>query len=143
MTPSSSGQSVTCVVWSDGAPAPRAARPQAKNGCDDTQFDRQRFGCKGCRNRFDALTDTVIAGHHQPLRAWVAGLYLLGLNFSRLQIAREIGIDNFKVETRRAMASFKCASTGGNASGRSCRAGCASLRHPPDRSTVVSQFLSV
>jgi hypothetical protein len=52
-------------------------------------------------------------------------LYLLGLNFSGLQIAREIGIDNFKVETRRAMASFKCASTGENASGRSCSAGCA------------------
>ena len=35
----------------------------------------------------------MFAGHHQPLRVWVAGLYLMGLNLSNRQIARELGLN--------------------------------------------------
>ncbi len=41
----------------------------------------------------DDLTGTVFAGHHQPLRVWVAGLYLMGLNLSNRQSAHELGIN--------------------------------------------------
>src|SRR5207245_8422237 len=58
------------------------------NGRDDTEPHRQRYECKGCRQRFDDLTDTIFAGHHQPLRTWIACLYLMGLNLSGLQIAQ-------------------------------------------------------
>ena len=34
----------------------------------------------------------MFAGHHQPLRVWVAALYLMGLNLSR-QIAHELGLN--------------------------------------------------
>ena len=46
-----------------------------------------------CQQKFDDLTGTVFAGHHQPLRVWVAALYLMGLNLSNRQIAHELGIN--------------------------------------------------
>ena len=42
-----------------------------EDGHDDTQPERQRYQCPGCRSRFDDLTGTIFAGHHQPLRVWV------------------------------------------------------------------------
>jgi transposase-like protein len=53
-----------------------------RNGRDETQPDRQRYLCKACHGRFDDLTNTVLGGHHQPLRVWVLCLYLMGLNLS-------------------------------------------------------------
>src|SRR5437868_3858739 len=63
-----------------------------RNGCDDTQPHRQRYRCKACAGRFDDLTGTVLAGHHQPLRVWVLCLYLMGLNLSNRQIAQELDL---------------------------------------------------
>src|SRR5262249_49704572 len=54
---------------------------------------RQRYHCHGCRKRFDDLTGTIFAGHHQPLRVWILCLYFMGLNLSNEQIAQELGID--------------------------------------------------
>jgi transposase-like protein len=51
------------------------------------------YHCNGCRKRFDDLTGTIFAGHHQPLRVWVLVLYFMGLNLSNEQIAQELGID--------------------------------------------------
>ena len=64
-----------------------------RDGFDDTQPQRQRYRCKACAGRFDDLTGTVLAGHHQPLRIWVLCLYLMGLNLSNRQIAQELGLD--------------------------------------------------
>src|SRR5215210_581489 len=61
-----------------------------RDGCDDTQPHRQRYRCKACAGRFDDLTGTALAGHHQPLRVWVLCLYLMGLNLSNRQIALEL-----------------------------------------------------
>jgi hypothetical protein len=38
------------------------------------------------------LTDTIFAGHHQPLRVWMVCLYLMGLNLSNAQIAEELDL---------------------------------------------------
>jgi len=43
----------------------------SKQGRDDTQPERQRYLCKACDRRFDDLTGTIFAGHHQPLRVWI------------------------------------------------------------------------
>jgi transposase-like protein len=52
-------------------------------GRDDTQPHRQRYRCTACGARFDDLSGTILAGHHQPpLRVWVLCLYLRGLNLS-------------------------------------------------------------
>ena len=63
-----------------------------RDGHDDTQPHRQRYRCKVCMGRFDDLTGTVLAGHHQPLRAWVLCLYFMGLNLSNRQIAAELDL---------------------------------------------------
>jgi len=61
--------------WPEGARCPGCDSSSVnRDGCDDTQPCRQRYRCKTCASRFDDLTGTVLAGHHQPLRvcAWWA-----------------------------------------------------------------------
>lgn len=80
--------------WPEGVRCPRCHSPHLiKQGYDDTQRARQRYRCLGCRQKFDDLTGTVVAGRHQPLRVWVACLYLMGLNLSNRQIAHELGLN--------------------------------------------------
>lgn len=64
----------------------------ARHGRDDTQPHRQRYRCTLCGSRFDDLTGTVLAGHHQPLRVWMLCLYRMGLNLSNRPIAQELGL---------------------------------------------------
>lgn len=87
-------QTIRDLRWPDGVTCPRCSSASViKNGRDDTQPHRQRYECRGCHYRFDDLTATIFAGHHQPLRTWVACLYLMGLNLSGLQIAQELDIN--------------------------------------------------
>jgi transposase-like protein len=69
-----------------------------RNGRDDARHARQRWLCKDCKARFDDLTGTVLAGHHQPLRVWVLCLYLMGLNLSNRQIAQELDLNEGDVQ---------------------------------------------
>jgi transposase-like protein len=79
--------------WPDGVRCPRCASTAvARHGRDDAQPHRQRYRCAACNARFDDLTGTVLAGHHQPLRVWVLCLYLMGLNLSNRQIANELDL---------------------------------------------------
>jgi transposase len=87
-------QTIRDMRWPDGVTCPHCSSPAViKNGRDDTEPHRQRYECQGCRRRFDDLTDTIFAGHHQPLRTWIGCLYLMGLNLSGLQIAQELDIN--------------------------------------------------
>ena len=80
--------------WPDGVRCPVCDSDAViRDGCDDTQLFRQRYRCKACTGRFDDLTGTVLAGHHQPLRVWVLCLYFMGLNLSNRQIALGLGLD--------------------------------------------------
>jgi len=79
--------------WPTGVRCPGCASSAVtRDGRDDTQPNRQRYCCKACAGRFDDLTGTVLAGHHQPLRVWVLCLYFMGLNLSNRQIASELGL---------------------------------------------------
>jgi len=79
--------------WPEGVRCPACDSSSViREGCDDTQPHRQRYRCKACSGRFDDLTGTVLAGHHQPLRVWVLCLYFMGLNLSNRQIAGELGL---------------------------------------------------
>jgi transposase-like protein len=85
--------------WPDGVCCTGcSSKSIVRNGHDDTQHHRQRYLCKDCGVRFDDLTDTVFAGHHQPLRMWVLCLYLMGLNLSNLQIAQELELNPSDVQ---------------------------------------------
>src|ERR671917_82391 len=63
-----------------------------RNGHDDRERHRQRYLCKACKYRFDDLTGTVLAGHHQPVSTWILGSYFMGVNLSNRQIAQELGL---------------------------------------------------
>jgi transposase-like protein len=79
--------------WPEGVRCPGCGSAAvARHGRDDTQPQRQRYRCTACGARFDDLTGTVLAGHHQPLRVWVLCLYLMGPNLSNRQIAQELGL---------------------------------------------------
>jgi transposase-like protein len=86
-------ETVRTMRWPDGVRCPECGSAEvSKDGHDDTQPERQRYRCQGCRKRFDDLTGTIFAGHHQPLRVWVLCLYFMGLNLSNEQIAKELDL---------------------------------------------------
>src|SRR5437868_15432031 len=85
--------------WPEGVRCPSCdSEAVIRDGCDDTQPCRQRHRCKACAGRFDDLTGTVLAGHHQPLRVWVLCLYFMGLNLSNRQIALELHLSPSDVQ---------------------------------------------
>ena len=95
--------------WPEGVCCPGCGSGAVvRDGCDDTQRHRQRYRCKTCASRFDDLTGTVLAGHHQPLGVWVLCLYLMGLNLSNRQIAQELGLCGSDVQgmTERLRSGF-------------------------------------
>src|ERR671913_117411 len=81
--------------WPDGVRCTSCSSATViRHGHDETQRHRQRYRCKDCGARFDDLTGTVLAGHHQPLRVWVLCLYFMGLNLSNQQIAKELSLND-------------------------------------------------
>ena len=97
-------QTVRELRWPDGAECPDCQSTQVtKRGFDDTEAARQRYECIDCHTRFDDLTDTIFAGHHQPLKVWVLCLYFMRLNLSNEQIASELDVNrsNAQQMTRR------------------------------------------
>jgi transposase-like protein len=92
-------QTVRDLRWPDGVACPHCdSKEVVKDGKDEAQPHRQRYDCRACRRRFDDLTGTVFAGHHQPLRAWILCLYFMGLNLSTYQIAKELDLDRGDVQ---------------------------------------------
>ena len=87
-------QTVRELRWPDGVACPSCQSTQViKRGFDDTEPARQRYECTDCHTRVDDLTDTIFAGHHQPLKVWVWCLYFMGLNVSNDQIAHELDVN--------------------------------------------------
>jgi len=87
-------QTVRELRWPDGVACPSCESKEViKRGFDDTEPARQRYECPNCGKRFDDLTDTIFAGHHQPLKVWILCLYFMGLNLSNEQIAHELSLN--------------------------------------------------
>jgi transposase-like protein len=92
-------QTVRELRWPDGVACPSCESTHViKRGCDDTEPARQRYECHDCDQRFDDLTDTIFAGHHQPLKVWVLCLYFMGLNLSNEQIGQELALNGSDVQ---------------------------------------------
>jgi transposase-like protein len=91
-------QTVRELRWPAGVQCPSCeSKHVIKRGFDDTEPARQRCECHDCDKRFDDLTDTVFAGHHQPLKVWILCLYFMGLNVSNEQIAHEVSVNESDV----------------------------------------------
>lgn len=87
-------ETVRQLRWPVGVRCPHCdAAAITKQGRDTTQPARRKYRCERCQRRFDDLTGTVLAGHHQPLRVWILCLYFMGLNLSNAQIAQELGVN--------------------------------------------------
>ena len=87
-------EAVRKLRWGGEVKCPHCgAKKIVKRGRDEREAGRQRYECKGCGKRFDDLTNTVFAGHHQPLKVWMIFLYFLGLNLSTRQIAQELNLN--------------------------------------------------
>ncbi len=85
---------VRSLRWPEGVRCPHCDSAHiTEQGRDPTHPQRRHDECRGCRRRLDDLTGTIFAGHHQPPRVWVLCLYLMGLNLSNEQIARELDLD--------------------------------------------------
>lgn len=79
--------------WPEGVRCPACGSARVtKRGFHTQQTDRQRYECQACQRQFDDLTETILEGHHQPLKVWVLCLYLMGLNLSNEQIAAELDL---------------------------------------------------
>ena len=88
-------ETVRAMRWPQGVTCPHCDSPQVtKQGRDESQPERQKYECTVCRKRFDDLTGTIFAGHHQPLRVWMLCLYFMGLNLSNEQIAQELDLNS-------------------------------------------------
>lgn len=87
-------ETVRALRWPEGVACPHCqSKAITKQGFDQTQPVRQKYRCSACQRYFDELTATVFAGHHQPLQVWIGCLYLMGLNLSNQQIAKELGLN--------------------------------------------------
>ena len=85
---------VRSLRWPDGVRCPHCDSGHViKQGHDQTQPARRHYECRSCRHRFDDLTGTIFAGHHQPLRVWILCLYFMGLNLSNEQITQELDLN--------------------------------------------------
>jgi hypothetical protein len=100
-----------------------------KRGCDDTEPTRQRYACHDCHTRFDDLTDTIFAGHHQPLKVWVLCLYCMGLHLSNEYMVHERDVDRCDVPQKMATVLVQCMCRRWKASGRSYAAAVPPSRH--------------
>ena len=85
--------------WPQGVTCPHCHSPQVtKPGRDKSQPARQKYERTVCRKRFDDLTGTIFAGHHQPLRVWMLCLYFMGLNLSNEQITHKLDLNSDDIQ---------------------------------------------
>ncbi len=92
-------QTVRELRWPDGIACPSCQSKQVmKRGFDDTELARQRSECHDWHKRFDDLTDTMFAGHHQPLKVWILCLYFMGLNVSNEPMAQALAVNGSDVQ---------------------------------------------
>jgi transposase-like protein len=68
-----------------------------KNGIE--KDGRQNYSCNNCGKYFDDVTDTIFSGQHQSVKIWVLCMYLMGLNLSNLQIAKELDLCESDVQS--------------------------------------------
>lgn len=104
-------ETVRALRWPEGVRCVHCASAAiSKQGRDPTQPERQKYRCKDCGRWFDDLSETIFAGHHQPLRTWVLCLYFMGLNLSNRQIAQELSLnkDDAQRMTRQLREGIEC-----------------------------------
>jgi transposase-like protein len=107
------------LCWPEGVSYPFCGSLKvSRRGHDDVHRSGQRYQCKGGDRRFDDLSETVLAGHPQPLPVWIVCLYFMGLNLSNRQIAQELDLNEDDVQVlttalREGVDKLRAAAGGG------------------------------
>ena len=92
-------ETVRQTRWPRGVTGPHCHSPRVtKQGGDEVQPARREYEWAACRERFDDLTGTIFAGHHQPLRVWILCLYSPGLNPAKEPIAHELDLNEDDIQ---------------------------------------------
>ena len=82
------------IRWPDGqVQCPRCS----SNDCEQVgkaagENLNQKYLCGSFGRYFNDLTGTMFKNSNLPLKSWMCSLYLMGLNTSNLQIAKELGV---------------------------------------------------
>lgn len=98
-------EEVRRLRWPYGVRCPPCESNQiAKRGRHHRHQECRRYRCKKGGRPFDELTETIFAGHHQPLRVWIRCWYRMGLNWSNRQIAHALDLNDSDVPE---MASWR------------------------------------
>ena len=85
--------------WPNGVHCPHCESESIiKRGNHEKYPERHRYHCQSCDRDFDDLTKSIFSGRHQPLRVWIVCLYLMGLNLSNQQIAKELNLNKDDVQ---------------------------------------------
>ena len=88
-------EEVRKLRWPAGVRSPKCGSEMiTKRGLHNRHPHRQRYRCSECQAQFDDLTEILFEGHHQPLRVWMIGLPLMGLNLSNQQIVKKNGTES-------------------------------------------------
>jgi len=83
-------ETICSLRWPDKLRCPHCnSKHLIKRGRHRHQTARCRYDCKSGGKRFDDLTGTVLAGHHQPVSTWIVCLSFRGLNLPNTQIAQD------------------------------------------------------
>ena len=81
------------IRWADGLYCLHCQSEEVvKNGHDENHPSKQRYQCNTCHRNFDDLTGTVFSGSNKSLKVWIVALYLMGLNLSNRQMAKELDV---------------------------------------------------
>lgn len=81
------------IRWAEDLYCPRCESKQViKDGWNEVHPDRQNYKCKSCKRDFDDLTGTIFSGSQKDLKTWILCMYLMGLNLSNTQIAKELDL---------------------------------------------------
>lgn len=80
--------------WGDGSVScPRCGSYSCeRKGSTNKSPNCNKYCCNECGRHFNDLTDTIFAESNLPITVWMSCLYLMNLNISNRQIAKELGI---------------------------------------------------
>ena len=80
--------------WGDGSVScPRCGSHSCESkGSTNKSPHCNKYCCNDCGRHFNDLTDTIFAESNLPITVWMSCLYLMNLNVSNRQIAKELDI---------------------------------------------------
>lgn len=79
------------IRWSSGVICPHCQSAEViKNGNATYREELQTYKCKGCKKKFNDITDAIFQDSNKSLKVWILTLYFMGLNLSNVQIAKEL-----------------------------------------------------